>query len=285
MGNRMVKRVIMFPGQGSQFKGMGSHLFQIDLNELILAADEILGYSIVDLCLQDRDQKLDRTEFTQPALYVVNALSYHAHFKEGGSEPDYVAGHSLGEINALNIAGAFSFIDGLRLVKKRSALMSSMETGGMAAIIGMNRFDVENLLKERATEVDIANINADNQVIISGNCSEIARLKAEVLNHGAKAYVPLKVSGAFHSRFMGSARDRFRNFIDGLDFSFPKIPVMSNLLGRPYPIGKIKDVLADQISNPVNWVGGIQYLRKQGVSEFLELGPGKVLTNLMKHIQ
>ena len=161
-------KTYMFPGQGSQARGMGGSLFD-EFPELTDKADKILGYSIKELCLEDPRKELKNTQFTQPALYVVNALSYYKRIQETGETPDYVAGHSLGEFNALLAAECFDFETGLKLVKKRGELMSQATDGAMAAILNANREQVETLLKENGFKnVDIANYNAPLQIVISG---------------------------------------------------------------------------------------------------------------------
>src|SRR5437762_401122 len=169
--------VFLFPGQGSQRKGMGNTLFD-EFKEAIASADEILGYSIKELCLHDPHQQLGKTQFTQPALYVVNALSYLKKMKETGQAPDYVAGHSLGEYSALFAAGAFDFETGLRLVKKRGELMSQAIGGGMAAVIGFTLEQVDQVLKECGlTGIDIANYNTPTQIVIAGLKADIVSAK------------------------------------------------------------------------------------------------------------
>src|SRR5436305_5494221 len=167
--------VFLFPGQGSQRIGMGNTLFD-EFKAITARADEILGYSIKELCLQDPHQQLGQTQFTQPALYVVNALSYLKKMKEAGQAPAYVSGHSLGEYNALFAAGAFDFETGLQLVKKRGELMSQATGGGMAAVIGFTLEQVDQILKEYGlTSIDIANYNTPTQIVLAG-------LKADILS-------------------------------------------------------------------------------------------------------
>ena len=158
----------LFPGQGSQKKGMGLSLFE-HYPELVKEADAILGYSIEDLCLNDPDDLLKQTQYTQPALYVVNALSYLERIKEDGKEPDYVAGHSLGEYDALFAAGVFDFATGLKLAKRRGELMAEARNGGMAAVIGMKENEIRKVIEENELQqIDIANLNSPNQIVISG---------------------------------------------------------------------------------------------------------------------
>jgi trans-AT polyketide synthase/acyltransferase/oxidoreductase domain-containing protein len=274
----------MFPGQGSQKAGMGAGLFEA-FPDLIRAADEVLGYSIRELCLVDPEGALDQTKFTQPALYTVNALAYLRATAESGSKPGCVLGHSLGEYNALFAAGVFDFITGLRLVQKRGALMAEAQGGGMAAVIGLSAERVREILAEGGEEgIDLANLNSPTQVVISGRQEEILRVQERFEKAGARLYLPLKVSGAFHSRYMKEAQGEFRLFLDTFAFNSPAIAVISNVSGKPYEPGRIVASLAEQLTSPVRWTDSIRYLRAQGVEIFRELGPGTVLAGLLKKI-
>ena len=191
-------KAYIFPGQGSQFKGMGGALFD-GFPEITAKANQVLGYDIKRLCLEDPLKQLGLTQYTQPALYVVNALYYIKKTKESGVKPDYVAGHSLGEYNALFAAGAFDFETGLKLVQKRGELMSLESGGGMAAILGLSEDKIAHVLNENnISRVQIANYNTPSQVVISGAKKDIDRLSALFEKENAM-YIPLNVSGAFHS--------------------------------------------------------------------------------------
>jgi malonyl CoA-acyl carrier protein transacylase len=277
-------KAYLFPGQGSQRVGMGEGLFDA-FPEITAAADAILGYSIKALCLEDRHRELGKTQFTQPALYVVNALTHRRRARETSEQANFAAGHSLGEYNALEYAGALSFEDGLRLVKKRGELMASAPKGTMAAIIGSTADKVAAILtKGGLTSLDVANYNAPNQVILSGPEADIGSAQA-IFEANQAMFVPLNVSGAFHSRYMQEARDAFAAFVAGFSFSAPKVPVIANFSGKPYESGAIAQTLTDQITQPVRWVDGMHYLLEQGVEDFVELGPGDVLTKLAKSIR
>jgi len=168
-------KTYIFPGQGSQSKGMGGELFD-EYSELIEKADKILGYSVKSLCLEDPDKVLGNTQFTQPALYVVNALSYYKKIEQEGAKPDYVAGHSLGEFNALLAAECFDFEAGLKLVKKRGELMSQAPEGAMAAILNTTEAEILRILEENnLTGIDLANYNTQSQIVISGSKEDIAK--------------------------------------------------------------------------------------------------------------
>lgn len=275
----------LFPGQGSQQKGMGGELFD-EFKELTAQADEILGYSIKKLCLEDADNRLVQTNYTQPALYVVNALTYLKKIRETGKKPSYVAGHSLGEYNALFAAESFDFATGLRLVKKRGELMSKATGGGMAAVIGLSREEIEQILQEAGfTKLDVANFNSPSQIVISGAEKDITKAKPVFEKAGAAMYVVLKVSGAFHSRYMEPAQKEFAEFLQNFQFADPVIPVISNVQARPYQKGEVKKNLLEQFTASVQWTDSIRYLMGKGVEEMEQIGPGKVLTDLVKKIK
>lgn len=274
----------IFPGQGSQVKGMGANLFS-KFSELTAKADSILGYSIANLCLQDPNQCLNQTQFTQPAIYIVNALSYFNKVHETSKTPNYVAGHSLGEYNALLAADVFDFATGLKLVKKRSELMGQSMGGGMAAVVGLSAELIKNTLKEHhLLKITIANYNTNKQFVISGKASEIS-LAHPLLEEAGAVVIPLKVSGAFHSSYMCQAQEEFSLFLKDFHFYSPKIPVIANCTARPYQYANIKLNLAKQIAEPVLWTETINYLIDLKETEFEEVGPNKVLTGLVNRIK
>lgn len=272
----------IFPGQGAQYRGMGGILFD-EYKELTAQADTILGYSIKELCLNDPDLYLSKTQYTQPALYVVNVLSY----LKNRRIPDFVAGHSLGEYNALFAAGAFDFATGLELVKKRGELMSHFIDGKMAAVIGLNEDEVNDVLqKNNLKTIDIANYNAPKQIVISGLKNDID--SAEIIfkeNKDIQMFVPLNTSGPFHSRYMKEAETLFASFIDTIQISTLEIPVISNVHARPYKQSDIKQNLIDQMTHSVKWTESIRYLMSLGKMEFKEIGPGNVLKGLVRRIR
>ncbi len=277
-------KTFLFPGQGSQSKGMGGALFD-EFKELTDKADKILGYSIKELCLDDPRGELNQTQFTQPALYVVNALSYFKKVEESGQKPDFAAGHSLGEFNALLTAECFDFEAGLKLVKKRGELMSQATGGGMAAILNATKEKIETILKENGlTNIDLANYNAPSQIVISGLKDEIAKAQS-FFQEGEMKYFPLNTSGAFHSRYMQPSREKFETYLKKFKFSDLKIPVISNVSARPYQNDEVIANLSNQITSSVKWSESIQYLIESGDMEFEEIGHGKVLTKLVHKIQ
>lgn len=272
----------VFPGQGSQFRGMGSDLFA-EFPELIAAADAVLGYSIKTLCLDDPNQQLNQTQFTQPALYTINALSYLKKLQATGKKPDYVAGHSLGEYNALLAADVFDFVTGLKLVQKRGELMSQASGGGMAAIIGLSPDEIHAILqKNNFVDVGIANYNAPKQSVISGLKEEIERAKS-FFQHAA--FIPLKVSGAFHSQLMSSAQAHFAKFIAQFTFATPRVPVLANVDAKPYHPAIIQENLTQQITHSVQWTAIVNYLLTKKNIQIEEVGPGNVLSKLIQQIR
>ncbi len=283
-------KIYMFPGQGAQSKGMGESLFD-RFPERTRQADALLGYSIRELCLQDPREELGQTRFTQPALYVVNALAYFArHEDDGGRDPDVVLGHSLGEFDALMAAGCFDFETGLQLVRKRGELMSRAQGGGMAAILNASREEIEEILRENdLRNVYLANYNSPSQIVLSGLRDEIDRAEP-LFRKGRIRFYPLATSGAFHSVFMREAMEQFREHLAGVTFSAPRIPVVANVTARPYRSDAILETLADQIASTVRWSESVQYLLAQARREgrdpaFVELGPGEVLTRLVQTIR
>lgn len=274
----------LFPGQGSQRVGMGEDLFDA-FPDITATADAVLDYSIKELCLRDPNRQLGQTQYTQPALYVVNALTHRRRARDTGERPDFVAGHSVGEYNALECAGVVSFEDGLRLVQKRGQLMSTAPKGAMAAVIGLTAERVGEILAENGlTTIDVANYNAHNQTIISGLEADI-RDAQPCFERNQGMYIPLNVSGAFHSRYMEPVLAEFTAFLGTIAFSDPRIPVIANVDARPYRPGEVARTLRDQLTHSVRWLDSIRYLLDQGVQEFLELGPGDVLTKLVRSIR
>ena len=278
--------IYAFPGQGSQKKGMGEELFD-EFPEYVMIADDVLGYSIRDLCLNDSEGKLNLTNYTQPALYVVNALSYLKKIKETGRKPDFVLGHSLGEYDALFAAGAFSFEDGLRLVKIRGQLMSEIKGGAMAAVIGLDEDTIRNILVENnLTDLQIANINSPVQIILSGRRDDIIAAEQLYMDAGARKYVVLNVSGAFHhGKYMKAAQDKFAGYLDRISFNKLQIPVISNYTARPYDDLRIKETLREQMSHGVRWVESVRYLLAENEPVFEQIGPGDTVYSLMMMIK
>lgn len=279
-------RCYVFPGQGIQKKGMGRSLFG-RFPDLRRRADQVLGYSIEELCLENPERRLSETVYAQPAIYVVNALHWSA-AQEDLPPADFFAGHSLGEYSALFAAGAFDFEGGLTLVRRRAELMSQVGGGAMAAVVGVSEQIVEETLKQHgATGVVIANYNAPEQLVLSGSHEELARIKPAFEKvEGVRGFIPVRVSGPFHSPAMAPAAARFRDLLASVDLAELRTPVISNVTGRPFGPDPqdVRDLLAEQIATPVRWTDSIRYLRDAGVSVFTELGESKVLTSLIDRI-
>lgn len=278
-------RLCMFPGQGAQCKGMGEGLFT-QFPHLVEASSDLLGYDVEQLCLNASAEDLSKTQITQPLLYVVNALSYLKHVEETGVVPDYLAGHSLGEYSALFAAGCFDFFTGLELVKERGRLMSAVTGGSMYAIIGIPSEDAVAVLAANGhDELTIANYNSYLQTVIGGYSDDDEALKESFLKAGAAAVVKLNVSACFHTLHMRDAADQYHRFLTKYRFSSPKIPVIANVTGLPYqPNDDIPSMLVKQIYSPVLWLQSMQYLLPMIDDQWAEVGPGRVLSNLMLQI-
>ena len=278
--------VCLFPGQGSQSVGMGRDLFE-RFADWTADADRILGYSIRELCLDDPRGELGLTQFTQPALFVVNAMAWRARHEDGKARPSFVAGHSLGEYNALLAADVFDFPTGLALVKERGALMGRVTGGGMAAVIGLPPTRIVEILatSESGRRLDVANYNAFDQTVIAGPVADIEAVRADFDAAGVRAFTPLKVSAPFHSRYMHAAMDEFAAFLADVTFAAPSIPVISNVTAEPYPADDVRGTLAKQIGSSVRWLDSMVGLLDRGVSDFEEVGPGNVLSKLITRIR
>lgn len=273
----------VFPGQGTQRTGMGADVLD-RYPALCRQADEILGYSIRALCLDGAPPGLDDTRYVQPALFVVGALSSLAR-REEHPAPDVLAGHSLGEYVALFAAGCFDFATGVRLVRRRGELMGQAAGGGMLAVVGVPSTQLAALLARHAPQVDLANHNSATQVVLSGPEAALARVARAVGETSTGRCTNLKVSAPFHSRYMAGAAAEFAAFLAEVPLADPAIPVISNVTARPYPPGGARELLARQMDSPVLWWESMSRLLEQGVTEVVELGPGRVLTGLWAAIR
>ncbi len=271
----MTKTAWVFPGQGSQSAGMGSDLGEACADKLA-EAKEILGWSVIEVC--QNEDKLTSTIYTQPALYVIECGLADL-LTAKGQQPSVVAGHSLGEYSALYAAGVFDFASGLRLVKRRAELMSQASAGAMAALMGFDRDELD--AKLAATEgVVLANDNNAGQVVISGTPAAVDAVIASIKT---KRAVKLNVSGAFHSPLMADAATEFDPFLANVPFQDAKIPVMSNVDPTPETSSaKLKERLSAQITGSVRWREISLGLPELGIEQVVEVGPGKVLTGLIK---
>lgn len=264
---------------------MGSDVFPLFPAETA-AADAVLGYSVQQQCLEDPGGRLSQTQYTQPLLYTVSSLMYLKRLRETGERPAMVAGHSVGEFAALFAAGVYDFETGLKIVRKRGELMSRASGGGMAAVVGLTVDQVRGVLEAQgAATIDIANLNAPQQSVISGLKEDVLAVRQAFEEAGAKLFVPLDVSGAFHSRYMRPAQAEFEQFVRDFSFSAPAVPVIANVTARPYEAGAIVDTMCRQITSPVRWAESMQYALQAPEPEFQEIGPGTVLTSLLRQIR
>jgi trans-AT polyketide synthase/acyltransferase/oxidoreductase domain-containing protein len=276
---------VVFAGQGAQTKGMGRALFA-QFPELTRRADEILGYSIERLCIEDVDRNLSRTQFTQVAMYVVNAFAYMDQIrrKDRTAQAAFFLGHSLGEYNALLAAEVFDFETGLQLVKKRGEIMAGLSGGAMAAVLGIDADKLSSILeREGLEEIDLANYNSPTQTVISGMRASVERA-CQVLAAQSITAVPLNVSGPFHSRYMREAQQTFAEFVARFSFAVPSRPVIANATARPYEAGSIVQTLASQIASPVLWVESVRHVLRQGPVEFIEMG-SSILMRMINEIR
>ncbi|WP_319925454.1 ACP S-malonyltransferase [Xenorhabdus littoralis] len=277
--------VAMFPGQGAQFQGMGRDLFDKYQYHMRMA-QQVLGYSLAEVCKSETDI-LDRTEVTQPALFVINILDYLESLEKQGIRAEIFVGHSLGEYCALFAAGAFSFETALSIVQERGRCMALCSEGAMAAVIGLKREQVEDLLSaSNFSDVTIANFNSPKQFVISGDKVELSQFKESVLK-AKGVYHPLQVKGAFHSKRMASISGRFKQFLENSHIYPLNAPVLSNVTADFYPLDnrdQLIDLLVKQLSSPVRWQQCIEKLPADKNIIGFEYGPKNVVGPLAKQI-
>ncbi|MFE9601443.1 ACP S-malonyltransferase [Streptomyces hokutonensis] len=277
---------LLFPGQGTQHIGMGKDLFTRfpDLTEL---AEEILGYSLRRLCLEDPDGVLGHTRFTQPAVYTVNALAHRRHVLDGAARPDVLLGHSLGEYNALEAAGVFDFGTGLRLVAERARLMDATE-GGMAAVSGIDTDRLEETLRlTGSSSVHVAALNTHRQAVLAGPKEALSQVVPRLCDVGACTVTPLKVSGPFHTLHMSQAAEEFAATLMAVPhWHEPAVPVIANHTARPHGIRRIVTDLTRQIDHPVLWAPSIERVLDEAPdTTFIEIGGNTTLLSLVRQVR
>lgn len=274
---------ILFPGQGSQFVGMGEDLFN-KYPDTVSIANQVLGYSVEALCLEDKNNKLNNTLYTQPAIYVVSALSWLE--QKNKLNPIFMLGHSVGEYAALFAAGVFDFETGLKIVNQRAHLMSQVNGGAMAALLNISSGKVKQLIELHSLDIEIANYNTPQQTVISGELSKLEAAKSIFEQNGAK-FIRLNVSGPFHSSLMSQLVVEFAQYLNTVQFGKPRIKCISNSTGRPFSGNSedLKMTMAMQLSKPVYWLHSIEYCLSLGETDFIEIGPNKVLTKMLNQIR
>tara|TARA_A100001015_G_C14965461_1_gene702749 strand:- start:403 stop:1326 length:924 start_codon:yes stop_codon:yes gene_type:complete len=278
---------LVFPGQGSQFIGMGKDLYENNADSKLLfdQANEVLGYSISDICFEGPEDALNKTQHTQVAIFIVSACIYQL-FAKANLNIAAVAGHSLGEITSYYATGVLDFESALKIVIKRGELMgeaAQQSSGSMAAIIGLDLATIESTIN--AIEgVKIANYNSPVQYVISGISDAVSTACQSLSDAGAKRVVPLPVSGAFHSELMAPSVPKFQDYLTNFTFNSASHPIILNRSVEPVTdASSLQENLPIQIQSPVRWIESIHYLSNQ-TSSFIEVGPGKVLSGLIKKI-
>lgn len=281
-------KAFVFPGQGAQFVGMGKDLYEqsADAKEMFEKANDILGFRITDLMFDGTEEDLKQTKVTQPAVFLHSVILAKVIGEE--FKPDMVAGHSLGELSALTAAGALSFEDGLKLVSARAQAMQKaceIKPSTMAAIIALPDEKVEEICNGIDGVVVAANFNCPGQIVISGEIEAVNAACEAAKAAGAKRALPLKVGGAFHSPLMEPARAELAEAIDKTEFHTPVCPVYQNVDALPHTDpAEIKGNLIAQLTAPVRWTQTVKNMIADGATEFVELGPGKVLQGLVAKV-
>jgi [acyl-carrier-protein] S-malonyltransferase len=277
---------ILFPGQGSQYVGMGADVFAARPDLLGTAADSVLGWSLRDLCAAGPEDDLTRTDRAQPALYATAYALWEAFREAVGFDPVAGAGHSLGEYTALAAAGVFDFSTGLRLVAARGAAMdvaARRGDSGMAALIGVDEATAENVAATRRNAggaLWVANLNAPGQIVVAGGSDDIVWVAENGRDLGVRRAIPLKVAGAFHSPYMETAADELAAALSATHFAPPRFPVYANATAAP--VGDVATNLGEQLVNPVRFAATLEAMATAGVDTFVHVGPGDVTAGMVK---
>lgn len=282
----------VFPGQGSQYVGMGKKLFDASplAREVFQEADEALGFKLSKLCFEGPEEELKLTENTQPAILTVSIAAYRFFKSISDITPHMVSGHSLGEYSALVVAGSLKFADAVKLVRARGSFMQQavpVGVGAMAAILGAD----DSIVVEACTKassfgvVAPANFNSPGQIVISGNSEAVMKAIEILKENGVKKSVILPVSAPFHSLLMKPASEKLYEVFKNIKFNKPEIVAISNVTGNEYMTGEdVFNLLIEQVVSPVQWVKCVKNMIARGAQDFVEVGPGKVLTGLIKRI-
>jgi len=285
----MQKIAYVFPGQGSQYIGMGAEFYQNfkSAKKIFNTADEILGYSLSKLCFEGPMEKLSQTKYCQLAILITSLVCLEVLKEKLPSLiPTYMAGHSLGEYTAVIATEGIEFKEGITIVQKRAEFMqqeAEKNPAGMMAILGAERITLEKICQEES--VEMANINCPGQIVISGRKEYLEKAAQKALEAGAKKAIPLALNGAFHSSWMKPAGEKLANVLNKTKIKDLQIPVITNLTAKPVvKAEEIKLSLIRQICSPVLWEDSIRLMIKEGINTFIEIGPGRVLKGLIRRI-
>ncbi len=284
----------LFPGQGSQFVGMGRELAEAypEARSIFAQADEVLGIALSRLCFEGPEAELTDTVNAQPAILTHSVAALRVIGRIAPDlNPRFVAGHSMGEFSALVAAGALSFEDGLKLVRTRGRLMKEAGTanpGGMAAVMPLSRDVLDEVCQEASTlvgrPVQVANDNSPGQIVISGDNAALEKAMELAKVRGARRVIRLQVSIAAHSQLMKTAARSFRDELDAIPFTLPNVPVVGNVYARPIELMDVRDELEAQLTSPVRWTESVQHMAQHGITTCIEIGPKDVLAGLVRRI-
>lgn len=289
----MTKKALLFPGQGAQYVSMGEEFASKypEAKEVYNTADKVLGFKVSDICFYGPQEKLKKTAFTQPAVLTTSMACYKVFSEKSRINPDYVSGHSLGEYTALVVAGSLKFEEAVKLVYKRGKFMEEAASNGkgcMAAILGLEVDIVEKICKESSKfgVVEPVNLNCPGQIVIAGEKEAVKDASKRAVENGARKALDLGVSGPFHSSLMLSAANKLAEELENIKFNDPEVPVVLNWSSNIALTSEdIKKGLVEQIKSPVLWDSCIRTLLKENTDSFIEVGPGKVLSGLVKNIK